>query len=193
MKTKKCIYVIISIILIAIVGIFFYSQKSQNVSTINGSGLATLSDISAPTGWKVERQDSSRIIIIKQDKSEFPDRIDVNATKMQGTMEEEFIKYPSYSFDSKIYYQNSATTSLNVSAMSDGWATINGNLILKVVDRESDSGTAINYDVFHGGVIYSFGMSYQLYNPSTKTFVVNSPTDVQVIQTLVQNFAEKLQ
>ena len=80
MKTKKCIYVIISIILIAIVGIFFYSQKSQNVSTINGSGLATLSDISAPTGWKVERQDSSRIIIIKQDKSEFPDRIDVNAT-----------------------------------------------------------------------------------------------------------------
>jgi hypothetical protein len=189
------------------IGFFAYAYIShkESASAAAGGALAPLPDIPAPVGWQADRTSSSAIIFSPDNQDQLPsrslpDRIEVHALTMHGTLDQEIARdeerdpIPTGMASSTyIGWSGIPLSYEGGSGIPIGWATINGNLILVSNDRESDAGSAIDYTIYNNGIMYDFNLlPYQLYDPSAGKFVTVNPESLRTLQEMVQNFAERL-
>jgi hypothetical protein len=195
MGIYKYFFFVIAMFVVAIF-VYAYYSHSKNISTQMSDTPTNLPDISTPAGWQVDRMNTSQIIFTKDSSATFPSRIEVDALKMYGTLDQQIAHdYTSISGNatSSIYIGWSGMPMVyGGDSVSVGWATINGNLILAANDKATDAETTLDYSVFNNGIVYIFSTNYQQYDPTLKTFETKSPESIRVIQAMVQNFAESL-
>ena len=151
MNKKIPLLIFLMIVIIAAIGAYLWHRSTFQASP-ETSDTTTLSDIPAPAGWQAERQDFSRIIFVKDGEGITSNRIDVDALKEHGTLDQEIARnddnIPSGSATATstayIGWNGIPMDYLNGNRVPMGWAVINGNLILVANDREADAGTSID-------------------------------------------------
>lgn len=167
--------VITAMLAIGLISFLLISRRNYTNRNLQiGGAPAILPTIVPPTGWQTEYVSSSTITLSREtEASATPATISVVASSISEPLQnfiEDYLGY--YPF---------------VADPSQRWATINGHLVLVANDWASNIGTTLDYFVFANGTEYIFSLDPYEYN-----HVVQNLGDVQMIQTMVNNFAAAL-